>query len=154
MHSRRMCTTRSLTISRSIQWRGGGARVCPTTLIYEDPPGCRPPLEADLLDTNPSSPCRPLLNADSPGWRPPWTQTPPLWMQTHVLDADPLDADTPPLGVRHPLPFARVTTPWDSIEPILNGTNNSHVDGGCKRNLFWETYYLTQNNLGSGDCGI
>ena len=36
MHSNRMRTARSLTISRSIRWRGGGA-VCPNPLDADSP---------------------------------------------------------------------------------------------------------------------
>ena len=72
MHSSRLRTARSLTVSRSIGGGGGLGVFCPTH-PDADPPGCRPPS----------------------GCRPPPRCRPPSWMQSHLPDADPLDADPP-----------------------------------------------------------
>ena len=72
MHSSRMRTACSLTVSRSIPGGGG----------LPSPHGCRllgvcpPPPNADPLNADPSPWMQTSLNAD-----PPWMQTP--------LDADP-----------------------------------------------------------------
>ena len=78
MHSSRIRTARSLTVSHSIP--GGYAQ---PTMDADTSPGCRPLPE-----------CRPP-DADPHRCRLPWMQLP--WIQTpldgDLLDADPLDAD-------------------------------------------------------------
>ena len=66
MHSSRLRTARSLTVSRSIGGGGGLGVFCPTH-PDADPPGCRPPS----------------------GCRPPPRCRPPSWMQSPLPDADP-----------------------------------------------------------------
>ena len=68
MHSSRMRTARSLSVSHSIRW---GGWVLPSPLdtdpqMQTPPPGCRPRLDADT----------------SPWMQTPWIQTPsPLWTE-------------------------------------------------------------------------
>ena len=79
MHSSRMRTARSLTVSHSIQLRG----------LPNAPPRCgipqmQTPLDADPPDADPQMQTLPWMQTP-PGCRPSWMQTP--------LDADPPDAD-------------------------------------------------------------
>ena len=102
MHTSRMRTVRSLTVSRSI---GGGLpnrspQMQTPGWMHSpdaDPPGCRPPQMQTLLDADPQ--CRPLRYRP-PGCRPPRMQSFPSIGQSPGCSPPPrfrplLDADPP-----------------------------------------------------------
>ena len=87
MHSSRMCTAHSFTVSHSIRWGGSAQHSQMQTPPWMQPPlwcrppspECRPPPDVDPPDADPPDAdppqCRP------PQAEPPWMQN-PLWRQT------------------------------------------------------------------------